>query len=72
MYHRIASLTVILCSVFAIYGANLIGVTFIRATLYRAKLSGAKLSGANFSGALWVDGTICQAGSIGRCIKKLQ
>lgn len=53
-------------------GANLIGVTFIRATLYGANLSGAKTSGANFSGAQWTDGSICQSGSIGRCIKKLQ
>lgn len=53
-------------------GANLIGVTFVKATLYGANLSGAKISGANFSGAQWVDGTICQAGSIGRCIKPPQ
>ncbi|MCP4753614.1 MAG: pentapeptide repeat-containing protein [Proteobacteria bacterium] len=51
-------------------GANLIGVTFINATLIRAKLGGAKIAGANFTGAQWVDGSICQAGSIGRCIKK--
>jgi uncharacterized protein YjbI with pentapeptide repeats len=53
-------------------GANLIGVTFIRATLYRASLSGANISGANFSGAQWTDGSICQAGSVGRCIRKAQ
>ena len=52
--------------------ANLIGVTFIRATLYGADLSGAKISGANFSGAQWIDGSICQAGSIGRCIRTRQ
>jgi hypothetical protein len=52
--------------------ANLIGVTFIRATLFGADLSGAKIAGANFSGALWIDGSICQAGSVGRCIKKQQ
>lgn len=50
-------------------GANLIGATFINATLKGADLSGAKFAGANFSGALWTDGSICQRGSIGRCIK---
>ncbi len=52
--------------------ANLIGTTFIRATLYGAKLSGAKITGANFSGAQWIDGSICQTGSIGHCIKPVQ
>lgn len=51
-------------------GANLIGATFIRATLYRANLNGAKIAGADFSGAQWVDGSICEPRSIGRCIKK--
>ncbi len=51
-------------------GANLIGATLIRATLYGANLRGAKLAGANFSGALWVDGSICRVGSVGRCIRK--
>jgi len=50
-------------------GANLIGATFIRATLKGANLSGAKIAGADFSGAQWTDGSICQRGSIGRCIK---
>ncbi|MBU2514832.1 pentapeptide repeat-containing protein [bacterium] len=52
--------------------ANLVGTTFIRATLYGADLSGAKIAGANFSGAQWIDGSICQTGSIGRCIKPVQ
>lgn len=50
-------------------GANLIGATFIKATLYNASLSGAKIAGANFSGAQWIDGSICQPGSVGRCIR---
>ena len=50
--------------------ANLIGASLSRATLYRADLSGANFAGANFSGAQWVDGSICQTGSIGRCIIK--
>ncbi len=51
-------------------GANLIGASLGRSTLYGANLSGAKIAGANFSGAQWTDGSICQRGSIGRCIKK--
>lgn len=50
--------------------ANLIGVTFIKATLVGAKLQGAKTAGADFSGAMWIDGSICQQGSIGTCLKK--
>lgn len=52
--------------------ANLTGATFIRATLTGANLKGAKIVGANFSGAHWVDGSICQSGSIGKCIKNNQ
>lgn len=52
--------------------ANLIGASLSRSTLYGANLSGANIAGANFSGAQWVDGSICQTGSIGRCIKKQQ
>jgi uncharacterized protein YjbI with pentapeptide repeats len=48
--------------------ANLIGATFIEATLFGAKLDGAKIAGANFTGAQWVDGSVCQTGSVGRCI----
>ena len=49
--------------------ANLIGATLIKATLVGANLAGAKIAGANFTGAQWTDGSICQTGSIGRCIK---
>jgi uncharacterized protein YjbI with pentapeptide repeats len=51
---------------------NLIGATFIKATLVGANLGGAKIAGANFTGALWVDGSICQTGSVGRCIRVQQ
>ena len=51
--------------------ANLTGATFIRATLYGANLAGAKYGGANFTGAQWIDGSICQTGSIGSCIRPL-
>lgn len=49
--------------------ANLVGATFIKSTLLGANLGGAKIAGANFTGAQWVDGAICQQGSIGRCIR---
>ncbi len=52
--------------------ANLIGATFIRATLFGANLGGAKIAGANFTGAQWIDGSICQTGSVGRCIRVQQ
>ncbi len=52
--------------------ANLIGATFIQATLMGANLGGAKIAGANFTGAQWTDGSICQTGSVGRCIKAQQ
>lgn len=52
--------------------ANLIGATLIEATLLGANLDGAKIAGANFTGAQWVDGSICQTGSVGRCIKTQQ
>jgi len=50
--------------------ANLIGATFIKSTLLGANLQGAKTAGANFSGAVWVDGSLCQQGSIGTCLRK--
>ncbi|MCP4752449.1 MAG: hypothetical protein GY866_16275 [Proteobacteria bacterium] len=53
-------------------GANLAFARFRRATLYKADLSGADLRGADFEGALWIDGTICQKGSIGKCVRKTE
>lgn len=32
-------------------------------------LRGADLAGAVLEGAIWTDGTTCQAGSIGRCVR---
>jgi len=49
-------------------GSNLIAASFQKATLYGAILDDANISAANFEGALWIDGRICQKGSIGRCI----
>lgn len=51
-------------------GANLIGATFMKATLLGANLDGAKIAGADFSGAQWIDGSICQPGSVGQCLKR--
>jgi len=51
-------------------GSNLILAKFQKATLYNAILTDANISGANFSGAIWTDGSVCKAGSVGRCIKK--
>ncbi len=53
-------------------GSNLISANFQNATLFRANFENATLTGANFTGAMWVDGSICQSGSYGRCIKPKQ
>ncbi len=51
-------------------GSNLILANFQKSTLYNANFSNTSIQGANFEGALWIDGSICQKGSYGRCIKK--
>ena len=51
-------------------GSNLILANFQKSTLFNANLSNTSIQGANFEGALWIDGSICQKGSYGRCIKK--
>ncbi len=51
-------------------GSNLILANFQKATLLNVVFKNATLTGANFSGAMWIDGSICQQGSYGRCIKK--
>ncbi len=50
-------------------GSNLILANFQKATLYKANFTNTSITGANFEGALWIDGTICQKGSYGKCIK---
>ncbi len=51
---------------------NLKYTKFRKATLYKANLTGADYRGANFEGALWIDGALCQKGSIGRCVRKAE
>jgi uncharacterized protein YjbI with pentapeptide repeats len=55
--------------------ANLSGADFTRANLMGADLTGANISGADFDraqlgGAIFPDGSVCAAGSIGRCVAK--
>ena len=51
-------------------GANLTKADLQNATLYRANLSGATFKKANLDGAIWMDGTVCQKGSLGYCRQK--
>lgn len=53
-------------------GADLTGADLTQANLSYADLRGAKLDGAtldeaDLSNAVWIDGRICAAGSVGRC-----
>jgi len=47
--------------------AKLTGAKLQKANLQGAILDDANLNGANFSGAIWIDGSECALGSIGRC-----
>ena len=47
--------------------AKLTGAKLQKANLQGAILDDANLNGANLSGAIWIDGTECAPGSIGRC-----
>ncbi|MCG5512141.1 pentapeptide repeat-containing protein [Ectothiorhodospira shaposhnikovii] len=49
--------------------ARLTGADLSYADLRGADLSGADLSGANLGRAVWVDGRICAAGSVGTCLE---
>ncbi|OGG96929.1 MAG: hypothetical protein A2527_00170 [Candidatus Lambdaproteobacteria bacterium RIFOXYD2_FULL_50_16] len=39
-----------------------------RANLHHIDLTSVDLTGADLEGAVWSDGTVCQRGSIGRCV----
>ena len=55
-------------------GASLIETNFNNSNLFEADLTGANILNASFEGAnlnntIWVDGTKCSLGSVGKCIK---
>jgi uncharacterized protein YjbI with pentapeptide repeats len=55
-------------------GASLIETNFTNSNLFEADLMGANILNANFEGAnlnnaIWIDGSKCSLGSIGRCAK---
>lgn len=49
-------------------GARLGGANLAFADLTGANLDGAHLDGANLSHAIWPDGRVCRAGSVGGCL----
>ena len=40
------------------------------ANLKNSKLGGAKIDGAKLTKAIWIDGSVCGSGSVGKCIKQ--
>ena len=48
---------------------NLSGANLTMANLSGANLSKSYMSGAKLNGATWTDGSKCQEGSVGQCIK---
>jgi uncharacterized protein YjbI with pentapeptide repeats len=48
-------------------GARLTGARLDRADLSRAVIGDAKLNGANLTDTVWIDGSQCGRGSVGRC-----
>lgn len=49
-------------------GAKLKGADLSYAILRQARLDGVDLSGVHLEHAVWVDGSTCQAGSVGECL----
>jgi len=50
-------------------GVNFSGADLSYANLAEATMAGARLENAKLDNAIWVDASICQPGSVGRCIK---
>jgi len=50
-------------------GADLRSSIFIKSNLTKAQGKGLMIVGSDFSSSTWVDGSICQDGSIGKCKK---
>ena len=50
-------------------GADLSYADFRGASLYKANLFGAIFDHTDFTGAVWVDGKVCQPGSVDICIR---
>ena len=55
-------------------GSSLIETNFTNSNLFEADLTGANIlnatfDGANLNNAIWIDGTKCSLGSIGKCNK---
>jgi uncharacterized protein YjbI with pentapeptide repeats len=48
-------------------GANLTGAQLYFADLTGADINGAKFGGAQLTNAIWVDGRLCDHGSLGQC-----
>jgi len=49
-------------------GADLRGADLSYADLSGARLTGAQIEGARLDNAIWVDRSVCQPGSVGRCV----
>jgi hypothetical protein len=49
--------------------ADLRGANLAYANLLEADLTGAQLDGARLDKTVWIDGQVCQPGSVGECVK---
>jgi uncharacterized protein YjbI with pentapeptide repeats len=49
--------------------ADLTNADLTYANLKNSRLGGARIDGARLEKAIWTDGTVCAAGSVGRCLK---
>jgi hypothetical protein len=51
-------------------GADLEGADLSYANLYNARIERVRLDGARLDHAVWVDGSLCTPGSLGRCVTR--